>query len=83
MDRYTKLVLTVIAGALVVIALKPLELTSAEASLFSAASPTWGDWTDAIKSHDRQKVDDVRRRTPLVHVSDGNIEVTGSVQIER
>ncbi|HCK89922.1 MAG TPA: hypothetical protein DHW54_01980 [Gemmatimonadetes bacterium] len=66
-DRYTKVVLTAIAIALVVIAVKVWQPEPAYAGLFDG--PTLGEYRDS--KNKRQ----LRRQIPMVHVLGGNISV--------
>ena len=76
MDTYTKSVLTVIAGALVVIALE-----SATSKLPEAAppSPVLGDLEFARQIDDpevrKRALQDIDERTPVVYVVSGHVAV--------
>ena len=70
MDMYTKIILTVIAGALVVIAthsaFKP------EPAFAFLGGPTLGEWLEAVRDQDDSTDPrEIARRAPLVAVCDG------------
>ncbi|RIZ70629.1 MAG: hypothetical protein D0528_01050 [Methylococcales bacterium] len=76
MDSYSKLVFTVIAVSLAIIAAKMLEPKAAYAGPFSAG-PTIGDFIDLREIHDPVKLSEARsklmRGIPLVRVQGGQI----------
>ncbi len=90
MDRYTKVVLTVIAVALGVVALRIVEPQEANAAGFSLASaPTYGDILALRDIKDTTQRKEaylaILRRIPLVRVQGGSVDaaVSGSVEIDR
>ena len=71
MDRYTKCVLTLIAGALMIIAVN-MTLRPAPALALLNNRPTLGEWLAAMQ--DKNSATDPRevvKRAPLVAVCDG------------
>jgi len=85
MDRYTKFILTVIAISLSAIALILFELPQAQAGVFSQG-PTRGDFialrgiTDpALRKAARDRL---FSSIPLVWVQGGDVDVSGSVEID-
>lgn len=86
MDAYTKVVLTIIAIALSVIAARGAWIADAQAGMFTQG-PTVGDFiaVNDIKDPTQQK--EARRKLyhsiPLVRVSGGQVGVSGTVDIDR
>jgi len=80
MDRYSKTVLTIIAVALAVIAIRLWEPSPAQAAMFEASGPTYGELMDLSKIKDPAKVQEtalkIVRRIPVVHVH-GVVQVSG------
>lgn len=72
MDRYTKVLLTIIAASLVLIAAKLWEPREALAQGFLSSAPTIGDFQDAYSADEKRKL---IRRIPLVRVQGGSISV--------
>ena len=85
MDRYTKFVLTIIAIAVSLIAVKLYEIPEANANLFTQG-PTYGDLIAIreIKNQDEKKklYNQLHQQIPLVIVRSGKISVSGSVDID-
>ena len=79
MDRYSKIVLTIIAVALAAIAVRLWEPQPAQAAMFESAL-TLGDLMDVSKIADQTQKNDaalrIMRRIPLVRVH-------GSVTVDR
>ncbi|CAN5565878.1 hypothetical protein BH10PLA2_BH10PLA2_36150 [soil metagenome] len=79
MDTYTKSVLTVMAVALSLIAIRPIFEPS--------RSPTIGDLISLreIKDADKRQylAMEMRKRIPLAHIQSGQVDVSGSVEIEK
>jgi len=79
MDLYTKAVLTVIAGALVVIGLRLGEPPAVQAGLLDGA-PTVGDFRRLRDLKDRNEKQRARRaladRIPMVRVQGGYVDVS-------
>jgi hypothetical protein len=73
MDRYSRAVLTVIAVALVAIAIKLWSMPNV---------PTVGDLIDAAQSNDEKAVLRVTRHVPLAKIQ-GTVDVTGDVNVNR
>ncbi len=84
MDIYTKGILTVIAIALSTIALK-LSVVPANAGILSQG-PTFGDLLDLRSIKDSEELKAARiniyRAVPLVRVQGGQVDVSGSVEID-
>jgi hypothetical protein len=80
MDKYTKVLLTVIAISVSLIAVKMYF-----PHINSKGAPTYGELL-AIRNLDvesrREAFTDILNRLPLVRVHSGDIEVTGTVQID-
>lgn len=76
MDLYTKIILTIIAISLVIIAAGKLETPTVHAGAFSSG-PTIGDLMDLRDIHDQKKRSEIRtkiiRNIPLVRVQGGQI----------
>lgn len=70
MDAYTKIVLTIIAGALTVIAYN-LSLQPTPAAAFIDSGPTWADYLAARRGESGKSAMDVVLGAPLVVVCDG------------
>ena len=70
MDAYTKVILTVIAGALTVIAYNMTLKPTPAVALFSDG-PTWGEYLAAMRGETSVAPADVAKRAPLVAVCDG------------
>lgn len=70
MDAYTKIVLTVIAGALTVIAYN-LALQPSPAEAFLRSGPTWADYLAARRGESSKAPMDVVLNAPLVVACDG------------
>lgn len=72
MDRYSKVLLTIIAASLVLIAARLWEPREAHAQSFLSSAPTIGDFRNAKTAEDRQKL---VLRVPLVQVRGGSISI--------
>jgi hypothetical protein len=72
MDRYSKVLLTIIAASLVLIAARLWEPREAHAQSFLSSAPTIGEWQDAKTPEDRRKL---FRRIPMVRVQGGQVAV--------
>ncbi len=80
MDRYTKIILTIIAISVSLIAVKMYF-----PQINSKAAPTYKDFLDIrhMSGDERKEAfTDLLNRLPLVRVHSGDIEVTGTVQID-
>ena len=85
MDRYTKFILTVITIALSIIAIRLSEIPKANANVFSQG-PTLGDIIALREIKDPIKLKEARtrllHRIPLVRFQGGQVNVSGSVEID-
>jgi len=72
MDRFSKVLLTIIAASLVLIAAKLWEPREAHAQGFLSSAPTIGDFQDATTTEQKRKL---VRRIPLVRVQGGHVGV--------
>ena len=72
MDRYSKVLLTIIAASLVLIAAKLWEPREAHAQSFLSSAPTIGDFQNAKTPEERQKL---VRHIPFVRVQGGTVSV--------
>ena len=70
MDAYTKIVLTVIAGALTVTAYN-LSVQPSPAAAFLGSGPTWADYLAARRGESGKSPRDVVLEAPLVVACDG------------
>lgn len=83
MDFYSKLIFTIIALSLGIIAAQALAPKEAHAAILGG--PTYGDLMDLSKIKDSSERSKEHRRIirsiPLVRVQGGDIEVSGSVDV--
>ena len=84
MDKYTQIVLTIIAVCLIAIVIKLWEPAPAYSEILDKGPTTWGDVMDLrnLKGEARKKERlKILRNIPLIKIH-GQVDISGSVEVE-